>query len=224
MKNELVESDIRHQAFQKAIRFINYEMIEGDIFEFGVYTGRSLALLQIAHEEYVGTSIHKIDFSRDFIGFDSFKGLFKTNHPRWKDGLFSINHSWHPTIAKGEIVTKEKVLEFFTILKLKAPVIIEGDFEKSVKNFFAGYHNKAAIVHIDCDTYEGTKLILENMKNFLQEGTVIMFDDWFNYKGNPHKGEAGAFHDFKNNCKEFQFVDYFNYGTFCKAFIVVKNK
>lgn len=222
MKKQLIESDIiRYGAFQKAIRFVNYELIEGDVFEFGVYTGRSLALLQIAHEEYLKESIHKINFSRDFIGFDSFKGMFKTNHPRWEDGSFSTNHSWHPTMKIGEKVTKGKVMNFFKTLNMKPPTIIEGYFEKSVKEFLKKYSRKAAIIHIDCDTYENTKLILENIKSILQEGTIIMFDDWFSYKGNPKMGGAKAFNDFKNDCKGFSFIDYFNYGSFCKAFISV---
>jgi hypothetical protein len=178
--------------------------------------------LQIANEEYLKGSIHKVNFSRDFIGFDSFKGMHNTHHPRWKEGSFSINHSWHPTIKIGEAVTKGKVIKFFKTLNLKSPIIVEGGFEKSVKRFLKKYSGKASIIHIDCDTYENTKLILNNIKSILQEGTVMMFDDWFNYKGNPEKGEAKAFNDFKNDCKEFSFIDYFNYGTFCKAFVVVK--
>lgn len=222
LKKELIDSDIRYQAFQKAIRFVNYELVEGDIFEFGVYTGRSLALLEIAHQDYVDNCIHKISFSRNFIGFDSFKGLFETDHPRWHNGSFSVNHSWHPSIKIGEPVSKEKVLEFFNMLGLKSPLIIEGYFKESVQEFFKKYTKKAAIIHIDCDSYENTKLILENIKSALQEGTIIMFDDWFNYKANPDKGEAKAFNEFKKNEREFSFIEYFQYGTFCKAFISAK--
>lgn len=220
MKKRLIASDIRYGAFQKIIRFVNYELIEGDVFEFGLYTGRSLALLQIANEEYLKKSIHKINFTRDFIGFDSFHGMLKTNHPRWKDGSFAVNHSWHPTIKIGEAVTKGKVVKFFKTLKLKQPTIVEGSFDQSVKEFLKQYPKKAAIVHIDCDTYENTKSILKNIRGILQQGTILLFDDWFNYKGDPTLGEAKAFSEFKRACKEFSFVDYFNYGTFCKAFIV----
>lgn len=222
-RKELIESDVRYQAFQKAIRFANYELIDGDVFEFGVYTGRSLALLQIAHEDYVKTCIHKINFTRDFIGFDSFKGMHATHHPRWEDGTFSVNHSWHPTIKTGEPVLKEKVLDFFKVLKLASPIIVEGYFDESLEKFLSNYAKKAAIAHIDCDSYENTILVLKNLKPVLQEGTIIMFDDWFNYKGSPHHGEARAFTEFRKDCNEFSFVDYFNYGTFCKSFIATKN-
>jgi hypothetical protein len=107
------------------------------------------------------------------------------------------------------------------MLHLKPPIIIEGSFEKSVKEFSKNYSGKAAIIHIDCDTYKNTKVVLKNVKSILQEGTILLFDDWFNYKGNPKYGEARAFNEFKSGCKEFLFIDYFNYGTFCKAFISV---
>ena len=47
--NKLIDFDIRHTMFRDATRFIDYELIEGDIIEFGVYTGRSLALLSYYH-------------------------------------------------------------------------------------------------------------------------------------------------------------------------------
>ena len=59
----LVDFDARHEMFYKATRFIDYELVEGDIVEFGVYTGRSLVLLSHYHEEFKKT-IHgyKIQF------------------------------------------------------------------------------------------------------------------------------------------------------------------
>jgi hypothetical protein len=41
---DLVRFDIRYPMFLKALHFVNYEMVAGAIIEFGVYTGRSLAL------------------------------------------------------------------------------------------------------------------------------------------------------------------------------------
>ena len=218
---ELTQSDVRYEAFQKAIRFVNYELIEGDVLEFGLYTGRSLAMLQIANEEYMKKSIHKLPFSRDFVGFDSFRGLFNAHHPRWQDGDFAVNHSWHPTIKVGEAVTGEKVIAFFKKIGLKEPLLVEGEFKMSLKKFANRYLKKVAIVHIDCDTYESTKTVLKCLPPLLQEGTVLLFDDWFHYRANVNFGEARAFNEFRKRLKTFSFVEYFNYGTFCKAFIVV---
>ena len=94
--NKLIDFDIRRDIFRNVTRFVDYELIEGDIFEFGVYTGRSLALLSHFHQ-LNKQSIHKIPFERKIVGFDSFNGLPCTDgHPRWQTELFSINHSYHP--------------------------------------------------------------------------------------------------------------------------------
>lgn len=50
--DNLCKSDIRTTSFKKSIRFINYELVEGDIVEFGVYTGRSLAILSYENDMY----------------------------------------------------------------------------------------------------------------------------------------------------------------------------
>ncbi len=50
-------SDVRANAFNTTLRFSNYEMIEGDICEFGCYTGRSLAALTYFHEQYLKKEI-----------------------------------------------------------------------------------------------------------------------------------------------------------------------
>jgi hypothetical protein len=38
-------------------------------------------------------------------------------------------------------------------------------------------------VHIDCDTYEGTKIVLDLIPDRLTAGSVIIFDDYFGYRG-----------------------------------------
>jgi hypothetical protein len=50
---------------------------------------------------------------------------------------------------------------------------------------------------IDCDLKEPTKLALEFIKSSIQEGTIILFDDYAFFKGSKDKGEYGAFADFK---------------------------
>src|SRR4051812_2505901 len=49
----LIDFDARYEMFYRAVRFIDYEMIPGDIVEFGVYTGRSLALLSHCHKTWL---------------------------------------------------------------------------------------------------------------------------------------------------------------------------
>ena len=64
--------------------------------------------------------------------------------------------------------------------------------------------NIAAIIVSRISPFLDFSLALEFVKPSLQEGTIILFDDYIWYKGNKDKGEHGAFKDFKikfNNIK-----------------------
>ena len=47
---------------------------------------------------------------------------------------------------------------------------------------------KAAFVYIDCDLYESTVPVLRFVLPLLQTGTVIAFDDWYSFNGDPERG------------------------------------
>lgn len=221
--HEKLCADVRYPAFEKVIRFINYELVDGAVLEFGVYTGRSLAALQIAEDRYRRDSMHTVSGPpRKFYGFDSFQGLYNSNHPRWTDGSFAKNHSWHPTIKIGETITPDAVKAFFKHINLLEPTIVAGLYDDTLPIFVNAAFGKAAIIHIDCDLYESTLAVLNNVEPMLQQGTILLFDDYYNYKGSPYKGEAAAFKAFQKSCAaHWNFVEYFQYGTFCKAFITV---
>ena len=40
-----------------------------------------------------------------------------------------------------------------------------------------------SLVHIDCDLYSSTKTIFANLKDRIVPGTVIVFDEYWNYPG-----------------------------------------
>lgn len=50
----------------------------------------------------------------------------------------------------------------------------------------------AAIVNIDCDLHEAARQALEFVTPLLQDGTVVLFDDWLAFRGNPNRGEQRA--------------------------------
>ena len=64
---------------------------------------------------------------------------------------------------------------------------------------------KLAFVHIDCDFYSSTKLVLDYIKPYLQNGTIILFDDWHTFKGNYEYGEKKAFEEFREKNKDIEF-------------------
>ena len=214
-------NDIRMEAFSKAIRFINYELVPGVICEFGCYTGRSLAGLTYCQQMYYNKENEhnrKGSIDRKIYGFDSFDGLSESEgHPRWNKGLFKKNHSYHPTIPYGEEVTPSKVMDFFSYYKLQLPIIKADYFETLDLDDI----DKIALVHFDCDLYTSTKSVLNLVRDKLVMGSLLLFDDWYHFKGRKDKGERLAFREFLKENNNIKCEEFLRYGTFCKAFIVV---
>lgn len=228
----LIDFDIRHSMFQRACRFVDYEMVEGDIVEFGVYSGRSAALLSHYHEAFKQT-VHgqKNTPVRKVIGLDSFEGMPANDHPRFGTGTFKTNTTWHPIFAPGDEITPKKVKDFFDMCGLPEPEIIKGFYgEKEVKKQFNKLCKKVSVAHIDCDLTESTYEALKLIEDKLQDGSILLFDDWFNYKANRHKGEKKAFYTWISTSEKFNLghstlrtIAYHPYATFGMSFIVNKN-
>ena len=79
---------------------------------------------------------------------------------------------------------------------------------------------KASIIHVDCDLYESTVPVLHFIESYVQDGTVVMFDDWFSYKGRQDMGEARAFREWILNNPSIRAVEYFNYTKTGKSFLL----
>ena len=52
-------------------------------------------------------------------------------------------------------------------------------------------------------------------------GSLLLFDDWYHFKGRKDKGERLAFREFLKENNNIKCEEFLRYGTFCKAFIVV---
>ena len=102
--------------------------------------------------------------------------------------------------------------------------IIEGFYKDTIKNKTTADFkiDKARVVMIDCDLKESTRLALEFVKPSIQEGTVIIFDDYNCYKGNKDKGEYGAFSAFQKKYSKILFRRIFDYGYGSRAFIAYR--
>lgn len=99
---------------------------------------------------------------RSFHGFDSFEGLPEDwNGSDMSKGTFSIG---------GRLP------------KVPANVKLhKGFFDASLPVWRNQHADKIAFMHIDCDLYSSTKTVLDTLHDRLQPGTVILFDEYFNY-------------------------------------------
>ena len=99
--------------------------------------------------------------------------------------------------------------------------IVKGFFEDTIKNKTTMDFNieKARVILIDCDLKEPAQYALNFIKPSLQEGTIILFDEYICFKGSKVKGEYSAFNDFKKTNPEISFRKAFDYGYSGRAFI-----
>lgn len=218
-------ADSRFETFRAAASFINYELVEGDILEFGVGVGKSLALWALSYQRDVEHMAYENEIIQDrrIIGFDSFEGLpeFQESHPRWQKGTFGRNYElYHPWLSWQDDFDENAALSLFSRLDLKPPHLVKGWFTDTLLREYPKSFRKVAVLHLDCDLYQPALEILLALESAMQEGTIVLMDDYFCYKGNPNKGEARAFREFLDKSEKWSAQHYRSYGTFCNSFIL----
>jgi hypothetical protein len=70
-----------------------------------------------------------------------------------------------------------------------------GWFDKTLPQFLAGQAGPASLLHLDADLYSSTKSVLSQMKDLIVAGTVLVFDEYYNYP-NWREHEFKAFQEF----------------------------
>lgn len=120
-------------------------------------------------------------------GFDSFEGLPEF----WRDG-FDKGHFALSKLPKVE----------------KNVILIKGWFEETLPEFIKKEKGVVAYLHIDCDLYSSTKTVFKYLGDRIVTGTIIVFDEYFNYPG-WENGEFKAFQEFiKETSKEYKYLTY----------------
>ena len=72
-----------------------------------------------------------------------------------------------------------------------------GFFDASLPQWLSDNPGPVAFIHLDCDLYSSTKTVLALLKERLATGSVILFDEYFNYP-NWEQHEFRAFQEFVN--------------------------
>jgi len=222
---EWLKADARCAFFVNAIQFLNWERVEGDLLEFGVAVGKSLALLAQLQRENLAwwRYAEPVCTGRRVAGFDTFSGLpaDDTPHPRWGTGSFGTNYLYdHPTMTLDEPITPDAIRRLFAASGLAPPELEVGLFDDTMPRAIPAKYARAALVHIDSDLYASAKAALVGVEPILSDGALILFDDWFMYRGNPNQGEARAFREFLDEFPRWQAIPYQTYSVFCNSFIM----
>ena len=209
-ENYLYEKLYREEFFYKCMRFLAFNNIGGDYLEFGVCWGITFALAH-KHSRKQGLFMH-------LYGFDSFRGLPKPKgidvHPQWAEGAMRVDRDYFAEILESSGIQQSEYTlvpgfynESLTATKLE---------ELKLK--------KAALVYIDCDLYESTVPVLRFVLPLLQTGTVIAFDDWYSFNGDPDRGGQLALKEFLQQNSQIELNDYLSFGWHGRSFIVKKTQ
>lgn len=95
-------------------------------------------------------------------GLDSFDGLPEAWRANFPDGTFKVETDQLPQFADN--------------VKL-----YRGLFNESLPQLLRDDMRPASFLHIDCDLYTSARCVFELISDRLHPGTVIVFDEYFNY-------------------------------------------
>lgn len=183
----------KERNLKMAFDMCRHHGIGGDYLEFGVFRGNSFAAAY-----HFAKQLHLDDMT--FYAFDSFEGLphiadvDKGTTKEFFEGAYACSEDDFKYNLRKERVPLKKV------------TVISGWFKDTLnqKTKQSLPLKKAAVVMIDCDLYESTVPVLDFLTDYLQEGTVIIFDDWNCFKSSSNKGQRRAFKEWRKKSQHIQ--------------------
>lgn len=141
---------------------------------------------------YKGGSIRHIAKQlphKEVHGFDSFEGLPED----W----------YNSALIKGTFSVDGKLPKVPSNVTLH-----KGWFNETIPTWKKSYEGVPSLIHIDCDIYSATKTVFDELGDRIKEGTVIVFDEYFNYP-NWKDGEFKAFQNFiKKNDIKYKYIGF----------------
>ena len=185
--NPAIIHNLEKYYILKKVHYLSaIEDVEGDYLEFGVFTGSSFCHSIRCSKKLA--KLNKETLNTKFYGFDSFEGFGDLNeddiHPFYTDENFATSL---PAVFR-------RVQRTAANIKFK---LIPGFFADSLKDGASKLGiEKSRIIFIDSDTYSSANEALTFCIPTIQEGTFIILDDFYSYKGSEIRGVTRAFNEF----------------------------
>lgn len=167
-------------TFENAFKLLNHSLASVDPELDGHYAEFGV---------YKGKSINYIasHINATIHGFDSFEGLPEDWRTKFKKGEFKMEGL--PEVADNVELYK-------------------GWFDASVPKWALEHPGPMKFIHFDADLYSSTRIVLEVLIDRIVPGTILQFDEFFNYPG-WMQGEYKAFMEFvENNGVTFEYIGY----------------
>jgi O-methyltransferase len=195
-----------------AVRWIRESHLRGHYLEFGVGLGRSaIAAIRAQQRD-------DADTVREFFLFDSFEGLPQL---QGRDAGSTQFHAGQFAASEHEVRAR---LEAHGLDDLSRVHFVPGLFESSLAAFdtrrFGG--EPAAVVHVDVDLFESARTVLSFITPHLQQGTLLLFDDWNAFAASNDHGERAAVREWLARERSIEIERWLDYGWHGRAFILHK--
>ena len=183
--------------------------IPGDYLEFGVYAGDSFtAAYHFAAANHLATM--------RFYAFDSFEGMPATmEHDRGasrehREGGYACDRERFGQILLANGVDPRRV----EILEGWYDDILTADLKDKLPI------DVAAVISADCCLYQSTRCVLDFVDGYVQDGTIIIFGDWFSFKGSPDRGQRRAFSEWLAARPDVTATEFHKFGWHGTSFIL----
>lgn len=207
--NSEIRQKSRYEFFQQAYDYLQANFVEGDYYEFGCHKARTFRMS-------LSEARKKNRKDTNFYAFDSFEGLPDVEgidkFPGWEKGALKTALDDFNRIIKEHGLYVDKVHAIKGFFQDTLTKKLQDELLKK---------SKIMLAYIDSDLYESCKCALAFIEPLLQDGSIVCFDDWNNYRAGPDKGERRAFREFQKKTK-LGFQEFINVGWFGKSFIVNK--
>ena len=210
----LRDPSIRSQHFgaeqmaDLAARFAKANAIHGSYLEFGLYRGAAFA------HAYRAFRRHRLRIP--MFGFDSFVGMPRARgadadpgYRPYAEGHFSCSEAE----VRGELDRRRVPADAYTL--------IAGFYEHSLRPKLYDLPGlaPAAIVLVDCFYYDSTRTALQFSTPILQNGSLLILNSYYRFKGHPDHGERGALEAWCRAHPAIRLTEYAKFGTAGIAFI-----
>ncbi|MCE9639225.1 MAG: TylF/MycF family methyltransferase [Betaproteobacteria bacterium] len=210
------------ESLTQGVQYVINNAVEGDIAEFGTFSGfstftiaRAMAAYWEIFAEYV--RLHNSP-KKSLCLFDSFQGL-----PPSAGGVDAAS----PNVQTG----RWKAGTFTGLTKDELFALCASTYDQDKIHIFDGWYAqtlpqipapaKFAMVHLDCDLYSSTIEVLDHLlaRKHLADGCVLFFDDWNCNQASPRFGQRRAWREAtaKHNV---EFSDCGDYAVLGHKFIV----
>ncbi len=199
----------KYHSLKKVHYLSAIEDVEGDYLEFGVFTGSSFC-----HSIRCCKKLARLNpktLNTKFYGFDSFAGFGTLaeddKHSFYTDDNFATSL---PTVSR-------RVQRVAGEIKFQ---LVSGFFSDSLKDGAKQLGiEKSRVIFIDSDTYSSANEALIFCIPTIQEGTFIVLDDYFSYRGSEDRGVTRAFSEFIAQSK-IKVRHVFTYGMGGAVYVV----